>query len=66
MVTAERAHDVILLFAPIVLGVVLVVVGFMRGDGAVIGTGGGLLGVPGIAESIKSIASRHRTSQPTG
>ena len=61
--TAERLHDIILLYAPIILGVAIVVIGITSDSGTVVGAGGGLLGIPGVSESIKSIVSSHR--QPT-
>lgn len=55
-VTAERALEVVRMFAPVVLGIILVVGGIsMDFNMALISVGGGMLGVPGIAESVKAV-----------
>lgn len=53
MVTAERAVDVVKLFAPIVIGVILIVIGLLQSSWATFGAGAGLLGVPGISEALR-------------
>lgn len=53
MVTAERTVDVVKMFAPLVVGALLIAVGLWQSSWSLFGFGAGLLGVPGISEALK-------------
>ena len=55
---AERVVDVVQTIAPVLLGILFVVLGlFQDFNMAYIGLGAGLLGVPGITQSVRSAHS---------
>lgn len=45
---SSSAADVVRLWAPIVLGAVLIVLGLIRNEGTLVTIGAGLLGIPGL------------------
>ena len=48
MASAERIAQVIRLFAPIVVGVVLIIAGFLVPNFGILALGAGALGIPGV------------------
>jgi hypothetical protein len=54
MVTPERTVIVVKMFAPLVLGAVLIILGLLQSSWGLFGAGAGLLGVPGVSEALRT------------
>jgi hypothetical protein len=53
--TPERIREIVLMFAPIIIGAAFFIVGLLTRNLTYVGIGAGLLGVPGIQESLRGV-----------